>query len=143
MMGEGPMTHAPPLRGRFHKGKELHPEHFDASMHVMYKSQTMMMDTNRDLTLHGPGNPLAFHFQLRRFLLMLLGRESRINSEGEVKQLRMREMSKKKRKYLKTFRDDVILFCFTLFLFYFVFAHFFPFAYFFFCVLSLWGHLAL
>jgi len=38
MVGEGPVASAPPLRQKVHTGTILSKEHFDASVHVMYRA---------------------------------------------------------------------------------------------------------
>jgi len=60
-MGEGPVAPPPPLRERIQTGTMLSQEHFDASMQAMNRAQNMVLDTLRDLTLHGLGNPPKLH----------------------------------------------------------------------------------
>jgi len=60
MAGEGLVT-PPPLRRRLQSTTILSREHFDAymqhfdeSLNAIYKAQTMVMDTLRGVSLHGP-----------------------------------------------------------------------------------------
>jgi len=94
-VGEGLMAPTPPPRGRVDTTIMLSQENFDASVHMMYRAQTMVIDTLKDLTLHGLENPPTFHLpSIVKFSSGVAW--PRTNSEGEVEQLRMLEMRQKK-----------------------------------------------